>query len=191
MFENLLAGKRARIAEKAIPAKLRKGRILDIGCGSCPLFLFHTDFSEKYGLDKTTTVCARDELQTGKVVLKTHDIEAENTLPFQDGFFDVVTMLAVFEHIFPERLPALTGEIYRVLKKGGAYIITTPSWWSDPILRMAARLKMVSALEIAEHKDVYNREKVVSILVTGGFLRDRIEGGYFELFMNMWVKAIK
>ena len=80
-------------------------------------------------------------------------------MPFDDDYFDVVTMLAVFEHIAPERLGNVLKEISRVLKKGGMYIMTTPAVWTDSILRVMAKLRLVSPVEIAEHKGSYSHSK--------------------------------
>ena len=41
-------GRRTRL----IPSHLRSGRILDVGCGSYPYFLAHTEFAEKFALDQ-------------------------------------------------------------------------------------------------------------------------------------------
>jgi hypothetical protein len=42
LLEPWLAKMRAQRANRLIPAELRAGRILDIGCGSFPYFLSHT-----------------------------------------------------------------------------------------------------------------------------------------------------
>jgi len=59
-----------------------------------------------------------------------YDIE-EGDLPFKDETFDVVLLLDVIEHLFdPDNI---LQEMFRVLKKGGYVIITTPnlaSWFN-------------------------------------------------------------
>ena len=52
LLEPFLARLRARKANRLIPAHLRSGRILDVGCGSFPYFLSHTEFAEKFALDQ-------------------------------------------------------------------------------------------------------------------------------------------
>ncbi|MBA3656920.1 MAG: class I SAM-dependent methyltransferase [Gemmatimonadaceae bacterium] len=53
------------------------------------------------------------------------DFESDD-LPLPDAHFDVVTLVAVIEHL---REPAkLLRETLRVLKPGGAFIIVTPNW---------------------------------------------------------------
>lgn len=51
ILEPLPARLRADAANKLIPQSSRSGRILDIGCGSCPNFLSHTSFDEKFAID--------------------------------------------------------------------------------------------------------------------------------------------
>jgi hypothetical protein len=101
----------------------------------------------------------------------------------------VVTMLAVFEHIEPKRVVSLLKEIQRVLKLGGMFIMTTPAFWTDGLLRLMAKFRLVSPVEIEEHKDTYTAQKIASILQKGGFPKELINYGYFECFMNIWVTA--
>jgi len=186
LLEGFLARKRAEMANKLIPSHLRKGRILDIGCGTYPFFLFNMSFSEKYGLDKAVQESDFDTFQKDRIHLKRYNVEQEGILPFESGYFDVVTMLAVFEHIEPKRVVSLLKEIQRVLKPGGMFIMTTPASWTDGLLRLMAKLRLVSPVEIEEHKDTYTAQKIASILRSAGFTEDNIRSGYFELFMNIW-----
>jgi SAM-dependent methyltransferase len=186
LLEGFLARKRAKMADKLISSEFRKGRILDIGCGTYPFFLFNTSFSEKYGLDKAVQESDFDTFQKDRIHLKQYDIEQEGILPFDDGYFDVVTMLAVFEHIEPKRVVSLLKEIQRVLKPGGMFIMTTPTSWTDGLLRLMAKFRLVSPVEIEEHKDIYTPQKIASILESAGFKREHTSTGYFELFMNIW-----
>ena len=191
LLEGFLAKKRARMANSLIPPELRRGRILDIGCGTIPYLLLNTQFAERYGLDKVAEDGERAVAAGGAIILANFDIEREEKVPFEDDYFDVVTMLAVFEHILPERLPAVAAEIRRILRPGGVYILTTPAWWTDGLLRFMARLRIVSPAEIEEHKDGYSPEKIFSVLRQGGFAAEDIRTGYFELGMNIWATAGK
>jgi SAM-dependent methyltransferase len=186
-----LAKQRYKIAQRRIHRAGKSGRILDIGCGSCPLFLAAVDFREKYGLDKNIEVGVANEAKKQGIVLINHYIENEEKLPFEDNFFDVVSMLAVFEHIDPEQLVRVHMQINRVLKPGGIYIMTTPAFWTDGLLKFLAKLRLISGISISEHKDSYNYSKVSSVLKKAGFLKNNLRFGYFELFMNMWVTAVK
>jgi ubiquinone/menaquinone biosynthesis C-methylase UbiE len=185
ILEGFLAKQRAAKANSLILDFQRKGRILDIGCGSCPYFLKTTVFNEKYGIDPSVK-----NLSEGKIILKKIKVDNQK-LPFQDNFFDVVTMLAVIEHIEFSRLPLVLGEIKRVLKKGGSFIVTTPSPWADKLLHCMGKVSLISAEEINEHKHNHGKIKIEKTLEKSGFEKEKIRSGFFESFMNMWFAANK
>jgi ubiquinone/menaquinone biosynthesis C-methylase UbiE len=185
-----LAKQRYKIAHRQIKSVPGNGRILDIGCGGYPLFLISVDFTEKYGLDKNISSSTKEKIREKGVTLINHNIE-DVKLPFEDDYFDVVTMLAVFEHIEPKHLVRIHTDIYRILKPGGMYIMTTPAFWTAGLLKFLAKLRVISDVPIKEHKGSYKYSAVSSVLQEARFRRDKIRYGYFELFMNMWVTAAK
>lgn len=189
-LEATLAKLRAARAEKLIEPGQRAGRILDIGCGSFPYFLINTRFSEKHGIDKMASGAGGRNLPAD-IHLKQMDFYHADRLPYEDGYFDVVTMLAVFEHIRVDRLTLLIREIHRVLKPGGAYVMTTPSGWTGPILDALKLMRMVSAEEIDEHEDSYSAAKIRAIMAQTPFTPAATRIGYFELGMNVWMCARK
>jgi len=160
-------------------------------CGTSVNFLLNVDFTEKYGLDKVVETATEERAKQQGIILISHDIENEEKLPFGDNFFDVVSMLAVFEHIEPGKLVKIHKQIYRILKPGGMYIMTTPAFWTDRLLRFFAKLSLISDIEIREHKDSYNHSMISSVLQKALFQKDKLRFGYFELFMNIWVTAAK
>jgi len=106
---------------------------LDIGCGSGSLFLhivhaLRQRFDvEAVGLDISefdVTVGRRrvDFFNIGKCRFEVGDGQR---LPFPDASFDVVTALEIVEHL--ARPQDLLREIQRVLKPGGAAVLTTPN----------------------------------------------------------------
>ena len=191
VLESFLARQRCRVANKLIPERLKDGRVLDIGCSAHPLFLLNTAFSEKYGLDKMIGEAHVGKYSAQNIVLTQGDFEAQRGLPFEDKMFEAVTMLAVFEHIEPEDLVRLMSEIRRVLKPGGIFVMTTPAFWTDLILKVMSFLRLVSPDEIDEHKDAYDFRTIEQILVEGGFDKADIKLGTFELGMNIWATAFK
>ncbi|MBU1147625.1 MAG: class I SAM-dependent methyltransferase [Candidatus Omnitrophica bacterium] len=188
-FEGFLAKKRAEIADKLIPPASRRGKILDIGCGNYPYFLNSIDFAEKHGVDQNLSNSCDDLPRNIK--LQKFNIEKENKVDFPDEYFDVVTMLAVLEHIDPVVLSERIKEIYRILKPKGSFIITTPALWTVPILSVMSRLKLISPTEIKEHKILYSLSDILGVFTKSGFYHEKIASGYFELFMNIWLRAEK
>lgn len=185
LLENFLARKRAIKANNLIPKNLEKGKILDIGCGSYPYFLTRTNFTQKFGVDPSLIT-----LNAKGIILKKHDVTSR-PLPFANNYFDVVTMLAVFEHIEDSKIDFVLKEILRVLRVGGLLIMTTPSPWSDKILHIISLFSLISAEEIHDHKHHYSRSTIEKAIEKAGFEKDYIEDGFFELSFNMWFKAQK
>jgi len=191
LLERFLARKRAQKANSLIPQSYRNGRILDIGAGSYPVFLLTTTFLEKFGIDKTFSAFLQTKPKTHTLALMCHDIESEDPLPFQDEYFDIVTMLAVIEHIERYNLPRISQELYRILKRGGLLIITTPAEWTGLILNGMAYLKLISNQEIRDHKGLHSVDSIITTLQQGGFSPNNIQLGFFEFFMNTWVTVTK
>src|SRR5680860_1278407 len=113
LLEKFLAKKRAEKANSLISENLRKGRILDIGCGTTPYFLTNIEFKRKYGIDPFIKQSSNKNIKLLNVAIE------KEKMPFEDDFFDVITMLAVFEHIEEKDIEIVTREIRRVLKKDG------------------------------------------------------------------------
>ncbi|MBI2442993.1 MAG: class I SAM-dependent methyltransferase [Candidatus Levybacteria bacterium] len=186
-LETVLAKKRAAIAQELIDPAKRSGRVLDIGCGSFPYFLTTTHFSEKYGVDGGINESLFHDLT---IKLKKLNVETER-LPFKNDFFDVVVMLAVFEHIHPQFIDKVLVDIFHTLKKDGQLIITTPSQQSVPVLWTLSRIGLISKVEIDDHKNSYALGKIKSFLTHAGFQSENIASGRFELGFNMWFVARK
>lgn len=184
LLENLLSKKRAKKADSFIPESFRQGRILDIGCGTYPYFLLNTPFLKKYGLDKVVEKYQKELFQEKKITFFQHDFEKEARFPFKNEYFDIVTMLAVLEHIDPLKLENIFKEIYRILEFQGMLIITSPSILGNRFLKLMAKFKFVSHEEIKEHKKAYRVKEIFFYLKKAGFSENNLRQGYFELFMN-------
>lgn len=186
LLEYFLAIQRAKIANKFIARKRKYGSVLDIGCGSYPIFLLAAKFVKKFGIDKTH--CTRPSL-LNRFELINYDIEKGDKFSFADNSIDVITMLAVLEHIEHSNVRNIMSEVYRILKPDGICIITTPSSWTVFILHLMGNLGLVSKEEIGDHKVILKNSEISRILKKSKF-RD-IEYGYFEFFMNRWFLARK
>lgn len=189
LLEPMLADLRAQRANKLIPTNLRNGRILDIGCGSFPYFLAHTAFAEKFAIDQIPL--PEQTASELKIESFTLDLEIEPRLPFENNYFESVTLLAVVEHLDPTLMAKLFKEIYRVLKPEGMVILTTPAAWSDGLLKFMAQIGLVSAEEIHEHAYAYTLPLLGWYFGQAGFEMTKTKFGYFEFMLNMWATAKK
>jgi SAM-dependent methyltransferase len=191
VLETYLSRRRAAMANRLIPKMHRGGRVLDIGCGIFPLFLMTTEFVEKWGVDQIFDSETKMQLSEGHVNLRPFDAQAGGALPFEHETFTAVTMLAVFEHIEPDRLPALLIDVRRVLRPGGVFVMTTPAHWTGGLLNLMARLRFVSNIEIGEHKGAYRHAEIVDALKLAGFDAGHVRVGTFEAGANLWATASK
>jgi SAM-dependent methyltransferase len=185
-LEPFLARQRAQVADQLIPNELRQGRILDIGCGSFPYFLSHTYFKEKFAIDQQQK--PQSVININWFSLNLND---EPFLPFEDEYFSAITMLAVVEHLNPPSLVSLFTDVYRTLKPNGKLIITTPAAWSDGLLKVLARLRLVSKEEIDEHAFVYTLPLLGWYFGRAGFEMKAVKFGYFEFLLNLWATATR
>jgi len=165
--------------KKVLPVikKYPNSKLLDIGCGFNYKFLIEVEsyISEGYGIDFKVP-----ELENGKI--KTKQMKIEKKLPFIDNMFDIVTMLAVLEHL--ENPFHIIKEIERILKPGGKLILTVPSKIAKLVLEILAfRLKIVDKNEIADHKKYYNYFELNKMIEDTKCLKIQ-KHRYFQFYMN-------
>ena len=157
--------------------------LCDIGCGFNAKFLLNISdhISEGYGFDKKI-----DNKQINNIYLQ--NAEITDNIPLEDELVECVTLLAVLEHL--NNPTKVLSECYRLLKFGGILILTTPSPFSKPILEfLSFKLKIVSPIEIADHKHYYSKEELIKIL--GGMGFKNIETHSFEFGLNNLAVASK
>jgi len=105
-------------------------RIIEIGCKDGGVLLevaTALNATDIYGVD-IDEEALRKAAEKGGINVQKVDLNNDH-LSFPDGFFDIVLMEEVIEHLSnPDNS---LQEIYRVLKLGGLFLITTPnlSWW--------------------------------------------------------------
>lgn len=140
-----------------ISKKINSSPILDIGSGPGVFFYLHKRPGIKINLD-----ISYDQLKYGKRLNpEAHYVMAlANHLPFADGSFQIVCLIETIEHLKEEEARQTLSEVYRVLKKGGQVIISTPNYRSSwPLLE-----KIVSFIGpvnyIAQHVNHFNMNKL-------------------------------
>ena len=115
------------------------------------------------------------------IVVKVFNLD--NRIPLADQSIDVVTLLAVLDHLDKE--VEIIQEIKRILKPDGKLLITVPAEKAKPVLELLAyKFHIVSKKEIMDHKRYYTVEKLEKILVLNGFICSQIET--FERCFNIF-----
>lgn len=136
-FEEFLRGEVSqRLLYAFALADLRKGmHILDVGTGRGELAVKCAEAGvhvKAIDYSQAAIEIARESLKrVGKEVAKGVVFERMNAkkISYSDKSFDVVFMIDVVEHLYPEELRLALLEIKRVLKPGGRMIIHTPNAW--------------------------------------------------------------
>lgn len=105
-------------------------KVLDIGCGSGRALLVLSKNYEMYGIDisRGMVALARRNLQRKKLKAKISEMDI-CSLKYKNDFFDAALFLRNGFEVIPKgakRLMALN-EVFRTLKKGGIFILTTQS----------------------------------------------------------------
>jgi len=76
--------------------------------------------------------------------------------------FDVITMLAVFEHMPPNTQKEIANIIPSYLETNGKLILTIPSVFTDKILELLKYMKLIDGIALDEHHG-FNPTEVIRI----------------------------
>ena len=176
VLDKLIAYVRISKIKKYIPVG---SKILDLGCGYNGELL--TDLSSilqsGVGVDLSVNPKYSNEmvkLSTGRV---------DHKLPFPDKSFDVVSALAIIEHVDDPDM--MLHEMLRVLRPGGLVLITTPSLAGKLPLEIMARLGIISDAEISDHKRYYTRQTLADA-IKGAGLRSVKVRHFGIMYLNLF-----
>lgn len=126
MLRHSRANSRARyVAARAVldaAALPPRSRILDIGCGVAAFAALFRDFAY-VGADLQPS-----RLRRGRATQPWAGFSAQDVtqLACREGAFDAVLCLEVIEHVPPAARRAMLTELFRVLRRGGLLILSTP-----------------------------------------------------------------
>ena len=166
---------RLHVAKDWIP---RGSRVLDIGCHQGELFnLLGQKIAPSVGLDP---------LYTGSAEVNGHRFfsqEFYEGLPFHDGSFDVIVLLATIEHM--RQKAAVARESKRLLRRGGLVVITVPSLVVDKILSALLRIGIIDGMSLEEHHG-FSPEDLPAIFIPEGFKLEKNQKFQFGL-NNLYV----
>ena len=183
LLEAWLARARAKRANSLIPEAARCGTIIDIGCGVPATFLATTRFGRKIGIDIRT---AHESDSVESIERIVFDV-TKGLLPLMDESADVVTMLAMIEHVPRESIPTLLADIRRILRPKGLLVITSPTPFARAPLWILSMLGLISREEIRDHKGLLHAQDLTSMLESAGM--STLGQGTFEWGMNTWLLA--
>lgn len=143
-FDRFIQKLRISKAAKYIPAN---SRLLDIGCADGAIFQqLSNKIREGVGIDPGISAGSKGsnfQLVRGSF---------PEDMPLSKFNFDVVTLLAVLEHIPMEEQLLLAENIFRYLESGGLLIISVPlSPHVDKILDILKFMHIIDGMALEEH----------------------------------------
>jgi ubiquinone/menaquinone biosynthesis C-methylase UbiE len=150
-------------------AHVRSGmQVLDIGCGRGESLIWLTNQGAKaWGIDYSESALALAKEALTSINSRPESrclLIAANAcyLPFADESFDLVLMLDVVEHLYPQELERALKEIKRVLKcRGRLFIHTAPNLWyykfGYPIYRFFKQLQGIRLPENPRERFHYHQ----------------------------------
>jgi SAM-dependent methyltransferase len=160
---------------KARPYVAPGARLLDIGCADGELFRRIPNVAAGIGVDPDLPAC-RPPLANA-VLLSGHFPEA---LPDHEPF-DVITLLAVLEHVPTGAQTALAMECAHHLKPGGYLVITVPSPLVDHILSVLRFCRLIHGMALEQHYG-YDPRQTAGLFAVGGLRL--IRARRFQLGLN-------
>jgi ubiquinone/menaquinone biosynthesis C-methylase UbiE len=146
------------LTENILPHFLRKGNVLDVGCGDG--FLAHLLTKQRSNVVGIDISSSKIKYAHGMCSGADFIIADGRFLPFRSESFDVVVCSEVFEHVL--NYPLIINEIYRIIRKKGKLLITVPYL-------------------MHVHIHTFDEQKISNSLTNCGFTVKRIYGIGFEL----------
>lgn len=181
-FEKLFRRLRHRKVIKHIP---KDSIVCDIGCGGDAYFLKSISGLIKHGIGFDRDIENRED---AKLELKR--IELFEEIPLEKESCDIVTMLAVLEHLANPQ--EFLDKCFKILKNDGKLILTTPTPPAKPILNfLTFKLGLLDKDGIREHKNYFWPKETKEMLLKSGFKKENIKSYFFECYLNNLIIAQK
>jgi len=158
--------------------------ILDVGARNNNFLSFFPDSVKKYGVDLFKE---KGKAKNKGIISKIADVERE--IPFGDGFFDAIFAGDIIEHLFDT--DAFLQECSRVLKPGGAIVITTPNLCSLNNLVFILRQRQLYFVDFDRqgytHLRYYCFSSLREQMERHGFRVEKHTGG--ALYLPFWTRS--
>ena len=154
------------------PPNGRPRRVLDVGCGTGTMLRHLARYGVVEGVDadeEAVRFCRERGLE--------HVQRADVPLPFEEGAFDLITMLDVLEHVDDDT--GMLADLHRVLRPGGVLLITVPAF----------RCLWGRQDEISHHKRRYRARELRRRAADAGFALRRLS--YFNTLLFPGIAAIR
>jgi len=158
-------------------------RFLDIGCVDGGFLALFPKSVKKYGVD----IIKRENIRPD-IIFKKCDIS--QGLPFENDFFDAIFTGETIEHVLDTDF--FISECYRVLKKGGVLVLTTPNTVSfDNLIMWFFKKQLINidyAMNQQGHVRYYSPQAIKDQLTKHNFKVKKIwSGSCFIPFVERFI----
>lgn len=139
-----------------------QGRLLDVGCG----LGFFVEVAQHEGWDAWGVELNKHAVDWANENVTSHVLRGTvDTLDFEDGSFDCVTMFDVIEHLDDPR--ADLADVWRVLRPGGLLVIVTPD--AGALVSRALGAHWLEMKRAPEHLHFFSVDSLAQLLSLCGF----------------------
>lgn len=119
--------------------------VLDIGCAAGSLTYLAASLRPNLHITGVDVSSAQIDFANSKIAPEAKNSTflsiSSDRLPFPDNSFQAVTCVELIEHLNDSENARLMAEVFRVLRPGGSWIVTTPNYHSLwPALELALNL---------------------------------------------------
>lgn len=152
-----------KLFKEMLPRR-KYAKALDLGCGTVEFYEFIT---KSVGASYTGTDLSPDMLEVGKKKYPKAELveaDAEN-LPFKDDSFEFVMTRGLIHHL-PNPEVGIA-EAYRVLKKGGYFLVSEPH--SNIFLYYARKAFYKKSSHFSDSHKSFRRGEFKDLIESGGF----------------------
>ena len=150
-----------------ISKKIGRSPVVDIGSGPGVFFYLNHNFEGiKVNLDHSYAQLLYSKTLNPSVY---HVNATAQNLPFASESLGTVCLIEMIEHCKPEEAAQIMSEVYRVVKKGGKIIISTPNYKSGwPLLEFIISV-FGSVNYCAQHITHFDIDKLTKLIESYGF----------------------
>ena len=158
-------------------------RVLDAGCGAGPGLRYldaHGYLAFGSDLVEYPLRAARELAPSARLA----QCNLDQGLPYAENSFDGILLSEVIEHVRDAR--ALLSECWRVLRGGGAVVLTTPNLWDArrPFYRLVGRVW--SGDTDPTHVELFSPRTLARVLREAGFAGVNVGAGFKPL---AWISS--
>ncbi len=172
-----IAEQRRRLSMLESATKFQGGRVLDLGCATGSFITLAKEKFEVWGLEISHDAVNSAKARNSEIAEKILCGSIEDT-PLPEKSFDAVTCWDVIEHV--EHPVAVIDKIKRILKPGGALLLSTPNSGA-----LSARVfgRRWAFMTPPEHICLFNRATMYKLLSSCDFSVER--WGSYGKWVNM------